>query len=323
MKSKQYLKRLALVVAVLAAVYLSTGVIAQADGPFMEVRFLRVILNAVINGDLSVLDDLAVTDAITGASVAATGAVSGASGAFTTATIGSATITTLTATSTYTYYETVDVDATGTITANAVNVTGTIAGADVTASGSMTATGGFVGDLTGNVTGNLTGNVTGNIIGSTGVFTTGTFTTAVTSAYVTATSGFVGNLTGNVTGDSAGTHTGAVIGNVTGNTAAITQTATVGKFLRLPAQTAITVTNGAAFTPTGTYQPIQAAGDVTPTIGSGTAGDLVILHNLSDVTITFETDSSLGLPAATAALAQDDTLTLLYDGSKWVTLSVD
>jgi len=270
------IKTLLLVTALLVVTYLTVGLAASADGPFMEVRFLRVLVNAVVNGDLSVLDDLSVTDAITGASVAATGAVSGASGTFTTATIGSATITTLTATSTYTYYETVDVDATGTITANALNVTGTIAGADVTASGSMTATGGFVGDLTGNVTGDVTGAVVGN-----------------------------------------------VVGNVTGNTGTFTQTASIGTFLRLPAQTAITVTNGAAFTPTGTYQPIQAAGDVTPTIGSGTAGDLVILQNTSDTTITFETDSSLSLPAASVALAQDDTLMLLYDGDKWITVSAD
>src|SRR5437879_3860650 len=43
---------------------------------------------------------------------------------------------------------------------------------DVSAGGSVSATGGFIGNIignvTGNVTGNLTGNVTGNISGATG-----------------------------------------------------------------------------------------------------------------------------------------------------------
>lgn len=78
MKSKQYLKRLALVVVVLAALYLGVGLIAQADGPFMEVRLLRVLINAVVDGDLSVGDDLSVTDGVTAASVTATGTVGAA-----------------------------------------------------------------------------------------------------------------------------------------------------------------------------------------------------------------------------------------------------
>lgn len=69
--------------------------------------------------------------------------------------------------------------------------------------------------------------------------------------------------------------------------------------------------------------PRRPSANPGATIGSGTAGDLVILQNTSDTTITFETDSSLSLPAASVALAQDDTLMLLYDGDKWITVSAD
>lgn len=170
-------------------------------------------------------------------------------------------------------------------------------------------------------------DASGTITADKGVFTNTVSAAGVSSSgLMTATSGFVGNLTGNVTGDTAGTHTGAVIGNVTGNSATITQTATIGKFLRLPAQTAITVTNGAAFTPTGTIQPITAAGDVTPTITMGTAGDVVTLINTSDVAITFEGSATLAATIETDEdaninLGLNDTVTLWCSGSKWYSLA--
>jgi len=96
---------------------------------------------------------------------------------------------------------------------------------------------------------------------------------------------------------------------------------TVADDLTFAAQTSITVTNGAAFTVTGSYQPISAAGEVTPTITAGaTAGDLVVLVNTSAQTINLADSGTLMLTAA-AALGQYDTLTLMSDGTNWLELS--
>jgi len=93
--------------------------------------------------------------------------------------------------------------------------------------------------------------------------------------------------------------------------------------LRITAQTSITVTNGAAFTPTGTYQPITAAGEVTPTITAGTAGQLLILVNESSETINLA-DSGDGNGAdltAAIALEQNEIIILISDGTDWLELS--
>jgi len=91
--------------------------------------------------------------------------------------------------------------------------------------------------------------------------------------------------------------------------------------LRITAQTSITVTNGAAFTPTGTYTPIAAAGEVTPTITAGaTAGNLAIIVNTSDQTVNLADSGTLMLTAA-FAMGQYDVLTLLSDGTNWLEVS--
>jgi hypothetical protein len=91
--------------------------------------------------------------------------------------------------------------------------------------------------------------------------------------------------------------------------------------LRATAQTSITVTNAAAFTPTGTYQPITAAGEVTPTITAGaTAGDILVLINTSAQIINLADSGTLKLTAA-GALNQFDTLTLWSDGTNWIEIS--
>ena len=88
--------------------------------------------------------------------------------------------------------------------------------------------------------------------------------------------------------------------------------------VRLAAQTAISVTNGATVTPTGVYQRIEAAGNVgTASIAAGTAGDLLILVNTANVTITFTDTGTLKL-SGNAALGQYDTLMLLADGTNWI-----
>lgn len=90
--------------------------------------------------------------------------------------------------------------------------------------------------------------------------------------------------------------------------------------LKVVAQTAITVTNGAAFTATGTYQPIQAASTVTPTITAGTAGQALVLINTSAQSIVI-VDTGNQVLASTVTLGQYDTLTLWADGTRWVEIS--
>ena len=91
-----------------------------------------------------------------------------------------------------------------------VNLDENISLTSVSASGVITATSGFVGDVTGDVTGDLTGNVTGNVTGD----VTGDLTGNVTG---NVTGDVTGDLTGNVTGDLTGNVTGNVTGDVTGN----------------------------------------------------------------------------------------------------------
>ena len=90
--------------------------------------------------------------------------------------------------------------------------------------------------------------------------------------------------------------------------------------LRVTAQTSITVTNGAAFTATGTYQPITAAGTVTPTLTVGTAGDVVVLINTSAQTINIADSGTMMLNVA-VALGQYDTLMLWCDGTNWLQIA--
>jgi hypothetical protein len=95
----------------------------------------------------------------------------------------------------------------------------------------------------------------------------------------------------------------------------------VPDFVRLSAQTAISVTNGAVFTPTGSYQPLTSAGTVTPTLSSSTstyaAGHLLFLENQSNTSIVM-VDTGNIVMAGNLTLGQRDTLTLLFDGTRWV-----
>ena len=94
---------------------------------------------------------------------------------------------------------------------------------------------------------------------------------------------------------------------------------TVADDIIVTAQTAITVTT-AAFTPTGTYQRIQAAGTVTPTVNIGTAGQLLVLINVSAQTINIADSGTMMLNTA-VALGQYDTLTLWCDGTNWLQIA--
>ena len=98
--------------------------------------------------------------------------------------------------------------------------------------------------------------------------------------------------------------------------------ATLGADLIFSAQTAVTVTQDSTITPLGVYVPIQnQTGAVsTSSIAAGTAGQLLILTNISANTITI-TDTGTVMLSANIALGQYDTLALLADGTNWLQLS--
>jgi hypothetical protein len=95
----------------------------------------------------------------------------------------------------------------------------------------------------------------------------------------------------------------------------------VGTFLNLTAQTEISVTNGAVFTPTGSYQLIAAAAEVTPTISTTgfSVGDLLELHNTEAPVINFEAGGTQ-LLKDDYPMDQYDVLGLRWNGSAWVEL---
>ena len=108
-----------------------------------------------------------------------------------------------------------------------------------------------------------------------------------------------------------------------GENITITQNATVSgvgifaTLLRGTPQTAITVTTNGYITPTGLIQPLAAAGNVeTANLAIGTAGDLLVLTNNSDTTITI-TDTGTIMLEGNAEISQYDTLTLYCDGTNW------
>lgn len=114
-----------------------------------------------------------------------------------------------------------------------------------------------------------------------------------------------------VSGDTALADT-----TVTG-TGSVTGDVTLGADLDMTPQTAISVTNGATITPTGAYQPLTSAGNVGfGAIAAGTAGQLLILSNNSNTTITITDTGTLKL-SGNVALGQYDSVTLMSDGTNW------
>jgi len=85
--------------------------------------------------------------------------------------------------------------------------------------------------------------------------------------------------------------------------------------LTLGAATLITATNGAAFAPLAVFQPLTAAGTVTPTITIPAAGRVVCLYNTSAQTINIADTGNQVLAGAWAA-GQYDTLCVYSDGTR-------
>lgn len=92
----------------------------------------------------------------------------------------------------------------------------------------------------------------------------------------------------------------------------------VDRFLRLSPNTAISVTQNMTITPRGSYQPLESAGNVgTAAIARGNAGDVLLLINQTNTTITISDTGTLKL-GGNRALGQFDTLTLVSDGTNWI-----
>jgi hypothetical protein len=96
---------------------------------------------------------------------------------------------------------------------------------------------------------------------------------------------------------------------------------TMGTWGQWTAQTAISVTHDGIITPTGTYQQLESADAVgTSNVAAGSAGQLLVLVNTTNTTITISDTGTLKL-SSDAALGQYDSLTLISDGTNWVELA--
>lgn len=92
----------------------------------------------------------------------------------------------------------------------------------------------------------------------------------------------------------------------------------VDRFLRLAPNTPISVTQNMTITARGSYQPLASAGNVgTAKIARGNAGDVLLLINTVNTTITISDTGTLKL-GGNRALGQFDTLTLVSDGTNWI-----
>jgi hypothetical protein len=115
--------------------------------------------------------------------------------------------------------------------------------------------------------------------------------------------------------------TGAVsAGSVaaTGTVQAATVSTAFGQFT---AANVLTITQGLTITPASSYQPLASAGNVsTGVIATGAAGNILMLVNTADTTITISDTGTLKL-SGNLALGQFDSVTLISDGTNWVQLA--
>ena len=120
-----------------------------------------------------------------------------------------------------------------------------------------------------------------------------------------------------VTGDT--TLSGALSsGAATLASLSVTAGGTIGTWGRYTEQTPISVTMNMTITAAGTYQPLTSAGNVnTSALAAGSVGQVLVLTNESNTTITI-TDTGTVMLSANWAGSQYDTLTLLADGTNWL-----
>lgn len=92
-----------------------------------------------------------------------------------------------------------------------------------------------------------------------------------------------------------------------------------GAFIQASPVTSITLTMNGWLTPTGTFQPIRAAGAVSTSgarIAVQPAGTQLILLNVGSNTITF-TETGTLISAGNIALQANDSATLISNGTNW------
>jgi hypothetical protein len=124
--------------------------------------------------------------------------------------------------------------------------------------------------------------------------------------------------TGSVVSIAAPNLTGNV--SVSGVLSANGSKLVVAKMLATVPVAEITATEGSTITPTGSLQPITAAGAVTSVLAAPGSGDRVTLINTSANNITIADTTGQALSAA-AVLGQWDTLTVVGYGSSWYEVS--
>jgi hypothetical protein len=121
--------------------------------------------------------------------------------------------------------------------------------------------------------------------------------------------------------------TAAVTGNAsTGGTLAVTGNADVGGNVSIDNLIAfgnagnVTVTPGAVLTPANTLTFVTAAGAAGVGMGLGSTGQIVSVINMGTnaVTISDTVNSAL---SGDIALGQYDTLTMVFDGTRWIQLA--
>jgi len=127
----------------------------------------------------------------------------------------------------------------------------------------------------------------------------------------------------------AGTvHVDAATQALVASTGALSGKLTLATWLNVTSQTPVVVSAGSTITATGTLQPLTStgvvAGSTSNAIANGTtAGDLLILRNAnaSDA-ITIDGTGANVECKTDKALGAQDTLTLMWNGSDWVCLSL-
>ena len=133
----------------------------------------------------------------------------------------------------------------------------------------------------------------------------------------------VADTTGNtaISGTLTVTDTTALVGatTVTG-AAALNGGLTLAGLATLTAATSVTVTDGVAFAISGAWQPISAAGAVTPTITIPAAGVFVCIMNTAAQNVLIQ-DAGNQVLTADAILNQYDVLCGYSDGTRFIEVS--
>ena len=107
-------------------------------------------------------------------------------------------------------------------------------------------------------------------------------------------------------------------GNTTvGGTFAVSGNTALATGLNIVPQTAISVTNGGIITPTGAIQLLTSGGNVTATLASGQAGQLLTLINTANTNVLIQ-DTSGQILSGDLTLAQWDTATFVFYGTSWI-----